>query len=122
MTTEITSENREEIIQPIQWVTKVQRLNELIPFERNPRSISEVQYQKLKQSILEDGYHSRLKVTHDYRVIGGHQRLKAMKELGFDEVEVLIPNRPLSDEEFCRIMLRDNHNNGAWDYEMLEEN
>lgn len=103
----------------IQWTEKTLRLAELRPFEQNPRTISEVQYEKLKQSLTEDGYHSRIKVTHDYRVVGGHQRLRALTELGLAELPVLVPSRPLSDAEFKRILIRDNHNNGVFDMDML---
>lgn len=103
----------------IQWVEETRRLNDLRPFERNPRTISETQFDKLKQSLVQDGYHSRIKITHDGRLIGGHQRLRALKELGFDEIKVLVPDRPLDDEAFKRICLRDNHNNGAWDIDIL---
>lgn len=105
--------------QPIQWVEKTVRLTELRPFEHNPRTITESQFAKLKQSIAEDGYHSRIKVTHDFRVVGGHQRLRAMQELGYESLAVLVPSRPLGDEEFKRILLRDNHHNGAWDMDAL---
>lgn len=108
-----------ETAQGIQWLEKSVRLNELRPFEHNPRTISESQYDKLKQSLTEDGYHSRIKATHDLRVIGGHQRLRALGELGYDVVAVLVPDRPVDDEQFKRILLRDNHNNGAWDMDIL---
>lgn len=103
----------------IQWVEENWRLDDLRPYERNPRNITESQYEKLKASLKEDGYHTRIKCTNDGRVIGGHQRLKAMKELGFDTIIVLVPSRPLSPNEFDRIMIRDNVNNGSWDFDML---
>lgn len=108
-----------EILESIQWVEKICRLKDLRPFEDNPRTITKEQFSKLKQSIIEDGYHSRIKVTHDGRVVGGHQRLRAMQELGFVEVPVLVPDRPLTDTEFMRVMIRDNHSNGLFDMDML---
>lgn len=102
-----------------QWVEKIVRLIDLRPFESNPRSITEAQFAKLKQSILESGYHSRIKCTHDLRVIGGHQRIRALMELGVEEVPVHVPPRPLSDEEFLRVMIIDNHSNGVWDMDAL---
>ena len=103
----------------IQWVEQVVHLRDLKPFEENPRTITESQYEKLKQSLIEDGYHSRIKATPDLRVIGGHQRLRALRELGFVEVAVLVPDRPVHDEAFKRILIRDNHNNGLWDIDVL---
>ena len=109
----------DEVIEPVAWVEKVKRLNDLRPFEQNPRRITKDQFEKLKASLLEDGYHARIKATRDGRVIGGHQRLRALRELGFKEVPVLIPSRDLNDIEFVRIMVRDNHNNGLFDMDMM---
>lgn len=103
----------------IQWVEENKHLSDLRPYEDNPRHISETQYEKLKQSLEQDGYHSRIKATRDGRVVGGHQRLKAMRELGWANVQVLVPDRDLTDKEFQRIMIRDNVNNGSWDMDAL---
>lgn len=111
----MTSEKPESI----QWVEKNVRLDQLRPYERNPRSITDIQYQKLKKSIKEDGYHNRIKATQDLLVIGGHQRLKAMKELGYDEITILVPDRPIPHKQFERILIRDNVNNGLFDMDML---
>lgn len=103
----------------IQWLEKLVPLKDLRPFEKNPRHITNEQFEKLKQSLSQDGYHSRIKVTQDMRVVGGHQRLQALLELGFKEVPVLIPDRAIDDATFKRILLRDNHNNGVFDMEIL---
>ncbi len=116
---EIESGANAETVPPIEWFEQTVTLSSLRPFEQNPRDITDNQMQKLRQSLIEDGYHSRIKVTHDYRVIGGHQRLRVMQELGYDYVKVLVPDRVLSDDQFYRIMLRDNHSNGTWDMDAL---
>lgn len=103
----------------IEWTAEIVSVKKLEAFERNPRKITEAQYRKLRESLEQDGYHSRIKVTKDFRVIGGHQRLRVMKDMGIKEISVLVPNRQLSDEEFKRILLRDNHNNGTYDMDML---
>jgi ParB-like chromosome segregation protein Spo0J len=103
----------------IQWVETLVRLRDLRPFEHNPRTITESQYAKLKQSLAEDGYHSRIKATLDLRVIGGHQRLRALTELGYETIPVLVPSGNIDDETFRRIVVRDNHNNGTWDTDIL---
>lgn len=108
-----------EPAQTIQWVEKILRLSELRPFEHNPRTITEAQFAKLKASLLEDGYHSRIKATHDLRVVGGHQRLRVLQEIGLVEVPVLVPSTPIDDETFKRILIRDNHSNGVFDMDIL---
>lgn len=116
---EIIVSNEADVVESIQWIEKVVRLTDLRPFEQNPRTITKEQFEKLKRSLQEDGYHSRIKVMHDLRVVGGHQRTRAMRELGFTTVPVLVPDRPLTDHEFMRVMLRDNHNNGVFDMDAL---
>lgn len=106
-------------MEEIQWLEEERHLGELRPYEQNPRHITEKQYEKLKHSIQQDGYHARISITPDGRVIGGHQRLRAMKELGFTYVKVLVPDRDLSHEEYRRILIRDNVNNGQWDMDEL---
>jgi len=108
-----------EINQQIQWLEKSSRLSDLRPYESNPRHISDTQYKKLKDSIESDGYHARIKATIDGRVIGGHQRLRALKELGYDTVQILVPDRELTDEQFKSILIRDNVSNGFFDMDML---
>ncbi len=103
----------------IQWVEETRPLNELKPFEYNPRQITESQYSKLKESIEQDGYHSRTKCTQDGRIIGGHQRLRILKDMGLSEIQVLVPDREIDDDQFHKILLRDNHNAGVFDIDML---
>ena len=77
------------------------------------------QFAKLKQSLVDDGYHSRIKITPDGRMIGGHQRKRALQERGVKAVQVLVPDRALTDRQFVSIMIRDNHSNGIFDMDML---
>lgn len=116
---EILPPENKDIPEAIEWVEETWKLSDLKPFEQNPRKITKEQFQKLKQSIVEDGYHSRIKITGDGRMIGGHQRKAALIELGRVQVKVLRPNKPLTDRQFVSIMIRDNHSNGVFDMDML---
>lgn len=103
------------------WTEKTMKLEDLRPHERNPRKITAEQLAKLKASIQQDGFHQRLLVTPDGRVIGGHQRLKVLAELGYTEVQTLMPNRDLTEDEYKRLNVRDNLIAGDWDAEILLE-
>lgn len=104
---------------PIVWTAKTFALSDLKPYENNPRRITETAYDNLKKSLQQDGYHQRLIATEDGLIIGGHQRLRALKELGFTKAEVLIPNRALTDVEIDRINIRDNLLFGDFDWDIL---
>jgi hypothetical protein len=105
----------------IQWVSKKVKVKNLKPYEKNPRKISKEAYASLLKSLREDGYHQRLLVTSDLRIIGGHQRIKAFNELGITDIEVLVPDCEITDEQFRRILVRDNLAYGDWDYDLLAE-
>lgn len=67
---------------------ETRKLIELYPWEKNPKSVSQKGYERLKNQIELLGIYKPLLVTSDNIVIGGNQRIKAMKELGIEEVWV----------------------------------
>ena len=96
-------------------------ISKLIPATYNPRKDlkpSDEEYQKIKKSILEFGFVSPLVVNEDMTVIGGHQRLKVLQELGYTEVECIIVNLDKTKEKALNIAL--NKISGEWDTEKLE--
>lgn len=103
----------------IRWTEKTVSVAELRPYERNPRIISDAAYERLKASLKENGYHQRIIAQPDLRVIGGHQRFRALKELGIDEVQVLVPSEELTEAQFRRILIQDNLPFGTFNLEML---
>jgi len=103
----------------VTWTTVKVNTGDLKPYEHNPRQIGKKAFDTLKASLKEDGYHQRILANADMTIIGGHMRLKALSELGITEVEVLIPDRTLSDKEFQRINIRDNLEYGEWDMDAL---
>jgi DNA modification methylase len=105
----------------IKWLSRIVPVSDLKPFEKNPRKITPADFDSLKRSLAEDGYHQRILCTPDLRVIGGHQRIKALKELGYSEIECLVDDQDLPDSQFKRILVRDNLAYGQWDFEALGE-
>jgi len=106
----------------ITWSVTKRKINQLKEYKKNPRKISEHDFNNLVKSLKENGYHSRLLINQDNTIIGGHQRKKALLKSGYkhtDEIEVLIPNRVLSKDEFDRINIQDNLHYGEFDFEML---
>lgn len=106
----------------LNWTSKTIQISELKEYEHNPRRIGKKEFEKLVSSIKQDGYHQRIIVNHDNIIIGGHQRKKALLEAGLkesDTVEVLVPDRKLTQEELDRINIRDNLSFGEYDFEIL---
>lgn len=103
----------------IDWEEKTVKVKDLRPYERNPRRITEDDFNRLKESLRNNGYHQRILVMKDLSVIGGHQRIRALQELGIKEVKVLVPDRELNEEQFKEIMIKDNLFFGQWDFDIL---
>ncbi len=58
----------------------------------------------------------------DGKICAGHQRIRALQLLGRGEemIEVRIPNRPLTKEEYERYVVASNAISGDWDFEKLK--
>ena len=103
----------------IEWHERTVKVDELKPYEKNPRKISPKAYRTLLESLKKNGYHQRIIATLNNEVIGGHMRIKALRDLGMKEVTILTPDRDLTEEEFRRILIQDNLPFGEFDYAML---
>jgi len=99
------------------------KISELIRAEYNPRKISVVQIQELKDGIEEFGLVEPLVVNENPErkniIVGGHQRLKIWENLGNTEVDCSIVNLPLDKERKLNIKL--NKNGGTFDDDLLKE-
>lgn len=98
-------------------------INTLIPAEYNPRielKPGMPEYEKLKNSIQEFGYVEPIIVNDKTgRVIGGHQRINVLKNLGYKEVEVVHVDLDEAHEKALNVAL--NKISGNWDAEKLED-
>lgn len=90
----------------------------------NPRIIKKDQFEKLKQSIKDnaDYFEARPIILSDRTgeliILAGNQRYKAAKAIGMTEVPtILLPN--LTEEREKEIIIRDNVENGDWDWDAL---
>lgn len=87
---------------------KTVSLSEIVKNEKNVlfRELTEKEMEELKASIQEVGLLEPLVVVQEgeqYKLISGHQRKKALEELGMDKVAVNIVNLQDEDEELALI-------------------
>jgi len=94
---------------------KVQKLQY---YPLNPRRMDADTLEKLKRSIQEFGVVQPLIVNTKNEVIGGNQRLRALKELHIDEVDVIVVD--LSPEKEKALNLALNKITGEWDEALLK--
>ena len=96
---------------------------DLIPADYNPRKDlkpGDKEYEKLRRSIMEFGYvDSVIWNEQSGQVVGGHQRLKVLKELGHEEIDVSVVDLDEQREKALNIAL--NKIEGDWDKSVLKE-
>ena len=107
------------MVKAIKWDHSARKIEDLKPAAYNPRKLTEDQAKHLTESIERFGLCDPIVINRDNTVIGGHQRLKILKQRGSVEVPVYIPDRELSAEEEKELNIRLNKNLGEWDIEML---
>jgi DNA modification methylase len=98
------------------------KISELIPAAYNPRKDlkpGDPEFEKIKNSIQEFGYVEPIIVNNDLTVIGGHQRLKVLKELGYDEIECVVVIIDKTKKKALNVAL--NKISGEWDSEALSK-
>jgi len=86
----------------------------------NPRKIDDKELAKLKRSISEFGYVEP--IVWNQRtgfVVGGNQRLKALRELGIEEVDVVVVDLSDAKEKALNVAL--NKISGEWDFPKLKD-
>jgi ParB-like chromosome segregation protein Spo0J len=91
-------------------------VEDLIPYERNPKAHPDTQIEQLANSILEWGWTIPILVDEHNNVIAGHGRLYAAKHLGLEEVPCIVADG-WSDEQKQAYVIADNKlaENSEWD-------
>ena len=105
----------------LKWSTQQRKISDLIPFENNPRHLTEKQAKDLKKSISKFDLAEIPAIDTDNTILAGHMRLKILEQLGRGEeiIDVRVPNRKLTEAEAQEYLLRSNKNTGEWDMDLL---
>ncbi|EKF56227.1 DNA methylase [Galbibacter marinus] len=112
-----------ELLEPLEWHTTTARVADLVPYEYNPRILTEERKEKLKESLSKFNLAEIPAVNTDNKIIAGHQRVKLLMELGRqnDIIDVRMPNRSLTEKEFKEYNITSNVQIGYWDKDVLDE-
>lgn len=106
--------------------TKLIRVAELNPSAYNPRKITPEKFESLKESIRQDGFLEPLVIQKKGKnVIGGHQRIKAVKEICVEDC-IATPDLPcivldVDDKAAKRINIKLNKIQGEFEERLLGE-
>ena len=96
-------------------------ISELKPADYNPRKDlqpGDAEYEKLKRSLTEFGYvEPVIWNSTTGNIVGGHQRLKVLEDLGHTDVDVIVVELDETREKALNIAL--NKISGEWDNDRL---
>jgi hypothetical protein len=101
--------------------TQKVKISEVKANPNNPRLIKDDKFKKLVKSIQEFPEMLSLRpivVNADMIVLGGNMRLKACKEAGLKEVDIIKAD-DLTEEQQKQFIIKDNVGFGEWDWEGL---
>lgn len=106
----------------LQWHNEKRKVKELIPWDKNPRKLNAEQKEALEKSLQKFNLVEIPAINTDNKIIAGHQRtyLMMLQGKGEEEIDVRVPNRTLTDDEFKEYNLRSNKNTGEWDWDILK--
>lgn len=106
----------------ITWTNEKRKLSDLIPWPRNPRTITDAQAERLTTSVEDFGQVEALAISPTNDIYNGHQRLSVLAgQYGMDhEVDVRVSSRPLTEKERERLTVYLHRGaTGDWDFEKL---
>lgn len=100
--------------------TRRMALAELLPADYNPRRINDKAMKGLRASLERFGELGGIVYNEQTgRLVGGHQRVKALAALGVVDVDVRVVNLPIAEEKAANLTLNNPGIGGDWDDELL---
>jgi hypothetical protein len=98
------------------------RLDDIVPYWRNPRIVTEEAVNAVAESIRRFGYQQPIVVDSSKVIIMGHTRYAAARRLGVTEIDVRVAVS-LTPEKARQLRVLDNrlHEYTTWDFDQLVE-
>lgn len=99
----------------------VESIDKLIANDINPRKINKKAYESLKKSLRDFPEMKQLReivVDEKLVILGGHQRIYALKDLGYSDVTVK-QVIGLTEKQKREFIIKDNTSAGEWDTDIM---
>lgn len=95
-------------------------IEDLVAYNRNARQHSLVQIVCLKESIAQFGFTNPVLIHFSGRIIAGHGRVEAAKQLGFKQIPCIVMH-DMTDAQVKAYTIADNQlpTMATWDYDIL---
>lgn len=103
----------------VKWTLVEIPIKHLKEHPKNPRQIGKEQFERLGNLIEKFGLIDKPIVNADYRIIGGHQRIKYLKRQKAKNVECWVADRLLDEKEVEELMIGVNKIHGQFDFDKL---
>ena len=103
----------------INWHLEIINVRSLKNNPKNPRQISKEHFQHLQNLIAKFGLIDKPILNKDLTIIGGHQRVRVLKNMKIKTIECWIPDKQLEQEDIDHLCVGLNLNQGQWDYDIL---
>ena len=94
-------------------------VNELVPYEKNPRKISDEAIDAVAESIQEFGFKNPILIDKNNVIIAGHTRRLASLKLGLETVPCVVVD-DLTPQQIKALRLADNKTNELADWDIGE--
>lgn len=99
-------------------IREQRKITDLREWPLNPKTSTPEALARLRRQIERLGFYKPIVITADGEVLGGNQRLKVLREMGVQDVWVVVVE-PKSETEKFEIAFSDNDSVGWYDEEML---
>jgi ParB-like chromosome segregation protein Spo0J len=104
----------------MKWELVTKKIKDLKPHPKNPRKLSQHDYEHLQKSLDKFGLIDKPIINSDGTIIGGHQRIAVLKKSGAKEIECWQPSgAALEQRDMDELNIRLNRNLGEWDWDVL---
>ncbi len=101
--------------------TYVEKIAKLIANDLNPRKINKKAYEALKKSLRDFPEMKQLReivVDENLTIMAGHQRVYALKDLGYSDV-IVKHVTGFTDKQKREFIIKDNTASGEWDTDII---
>lgn len=96
------------------------KVDDLVEYEGNARR-NDAGVVKVAESIREFGFLNPITIDANNVIISGHTRLKAAKQLGYEEVPCIVSDLSEEDAKLARIIDNKSHEYSTWDVGKLHQ-
>lgn len=109
-------------MEKLEWRTEKRNVKDLLFYKYNPRTVQDGRKSILEKGITAFNLVEIPAIDTDNIIVAGNQRIAALLSLGRgeEEIDVRVPNRKLTEEEFKEYNLRSNVSIGEWDWDILK--